>query len=159
MSFIKNLKCFKAYDIRGKLDEELDEDIAYRIGRATAQSRNAKTVVVGFDARVTSPDLASAVAKGICDAGADVLQIGLAGTEEVYAAVSEFDTCAGIEVTASHNPIDYNGMKLLGVVHNPYGKNLGILNLAEENNFFQPQQKGTVLDKKEVAAQLTLKKY
>ena len=110
----KNLTCFKAYDIRGKLGEEINEDIAYRIGRATAQSQKAKTVVVGFDARATSPDLARALAKGICDAGADVLDIGLAGTEEVYAAVSEFGACAGIAVTASHNPIDYNGMKIVG---------------------------------------------
>ena len=111
---VKNLTCFKAYDVRGKLDEELNEDIAYRIGRATAQSQKAKTVVVGFDARATSPDLARAVAKGICDGGADVLDIGLAGTEEMYAAVTEFGACAGIEVTASHNPIDYNGMKIVG---------------------------------------------
>ena len=66
MSFSKKLTCFKAYDIRGKLDEELDKDIAYRIGRATAQSQKAKAVVVGFDARATSPDLAQAVARGIC---------------------------------------------------------------------------------------------
>ena len=106
----KNLTCFKVYDIRGKLGEELNEDIAYRVGRATAQSLNSKTVAVGFDARATSPDLAGAVAKGICDAGANVLDIDLAGTEEMYAAVTEFEACAGVEVTASHNPIDYNGM-------------------------------------------------
>ena len=69
-----NLTCFKAYDVRGKLGEELNEDIAYRIGRATAQSQKAKTVAVGFDARATSPDLARAMAKGICDAGADVFR-------------------------------------------------------------------------------------
>jgi len=69
---VKNLTCFKAYDVRGKLGEELNEDIAYRIGYATAQSQSAKTVVVGFDARATSSDLAHAVAKGICNAGADV---------------------------------------------------------------------------------------
>ena len=75
-------------------------------------------MVVGFDARATSPDLARALASGICDAGADVLDIGLAGTEEMYAAVTEFDACAGVEVTASHNPIDYNGMKIVGTAHN-----------------------------------------
>ena len=110
----KNLTCFKAYDVRGKLGEELNEDIAYRIGRATAQSQKAKIVAVGFDARATSPDLAQAMAKGICDGGADVLEIGLSGTEEMYAAVTEFEACAGIVVTASHNPIDYNGMKIVG---------------------------------------------
>ena len=86
----EKLTCFKAYDVRGKLGEEFNEEIAYRIGCATVQSQNAKSVVVGFDARATSPDLAQAVAKGICDSGADVLDIGLAGTEEMYAAVVEF---------------------------------------------------------------------
>lgn len=148
-----NLTCFKAYDIRGKLGEEINEDIAYRIGRATAQLQNAKTVAVGFDARATSPDLAGAVAKGICDAGADVLDIGLAGTEEIYASVSEFDACAGIEVTASHNPIEYNGMKIVGRSSKPlsddeFGR---IKNLAEEITFSQSQEMGAVLNKKEVA--------
>ena len=71
MTLVNNLTCFKAYDVRGELGEEFNEDIAYRIGRATAQSQKAKTVVVGFDARATSPGLADAVAEGICDAGAD----------------------------------------------------------------------------------------
>ena len=96
----KVLSCFKAYDVRGKLDEEINEEIAYRIGRATTQSLRASVVVLGFDARETSPDLAQAVSRGICDAGADVLEIGLAGTEEMYAAVSEFHAEAGIEITA-----------------------------------------------------------
>ena len=153
MIYGKNLTCFKAYDIRGKLGEELDEDIAYRIGRATAQSQKAKTVALGFDARATSPDLARAVAKGICDAGADVLDIGLAGTEEVYASVSEFGACAGIEVTASHNPIDYNGMKIIGRGSQPLSEQeFGLIKgFAEENNFSYAQQTGTVLDKKDVA--------
>ena len=153
MSSGKNLTCFKAYDVRGKLGTEINEDIAYRIGRATAQSQKAKTVIVGFDARETSPDLAFAVAKGICDAGADVFDIGLAGTEEVYAAVSEFDACAGIEVTASHNPIDYNGMKIVGRGSQPLSEQeFGLIkNLAEESNFSQSQKTGVVFDKKEVA--------
>ena len=153
MNSVNKLTCFKAYDVRRKLGEELDDNIAYRIGRATVQSQRATTVVIGFDARATSPDLARAVAKGICDSGADVLDIGLAGTEEVYASVSEFGACAGIEVTASHNPIDYNGMKIVGRGSKPlnddeFGR---IRVLVEENNFSQPQQTGSVLDKKEVA--------
>ena len=88
MNSVNKLTCFKAYDVRGKLGEEFNKDIAYRIGRAIVQSQQAKAVAVGFDARATSPDLAQAVAKGICDAGADVLGIGLAGTEEMYAAVT-----------------------------------------------------------------------
>ena len=153
MTSDKNLTCFKAYDVRGKLGEEFNEDIAYKIGRAIAQSQKAKAVAVGFDARATSPDLASAVAKGICDAGADVLNIGLAGTEEIYAAVTEFEACAGVEVTASHNPIDYNGMKIVGRGSKPLSDNefKRIKGLAMENNFSQPQQLGSVLDKKEVA--------
>ena len=153
MSCSTKLTCFKAYDIRGKLGEELDKDIAYRIGRATAQSQKAKAVVVGFDARATSPDLAQAVARGICDAGADVLDIGLAGTEEMYSAVTEFDTCAGIEVTASHNPIDYNGMKIVGRGSKPLSDDEfeAIKNLAEGDNFVPLKKTGVVIDKKQVA--------
>ena len=148
-----NLTCFKAYDVRGKLGEEFNKDIAYRIGRATAQSQKAKTVAVGFDARATSPGLADAVALGICDAGADFLEIGLSGTEEVYAYVAESGACAGIEVTASHNPIDYNGMKIVGRGSKPLGDKefQAIKDLAEGNNFIKPQKQGVVLNKKEVA--------
>ena len=103
MTSDKNLTCFKAYDVRGKLGEDLNEDISYRVGRATAKLNNAKTLAVGFDARATSPDLADAVAKGICDAGADVIDIGLAGTEEVYAAVSNLYLC-GHEATPPTTP-------------------------------------------------------
>ena len=107
------LSCFKTYDIRGELDVNIDIGIAYRIGRATSQHFNAKSVVIGYDARETSPNFASAVAKGIQDTGSDVINIGLAGTEEMYWAVTEFSACAGIAVTASHNPINYNGMKIV----------------------------------------------
>ena len=153
MTSDKNLTCFKAYDVRGKLGEELDEDIAYRIGRATAQSQKAKTVVVGFDARATSPALASAVSKGICDAGTDVLEIGRAGTEEVYASVLEFGACAGIEVTASHNPIEYNGMKIVGHSSKPLSEQEfeAIKDLTEENNFYHPLKTGVLINKKEAA--------
>lgn len=155
-----NLTCFKAYDVRGKLGEELNEEIAYRIGRATAQSLKAKTVAVGFDARATSPDFARAVSHGICDAGADVLSIGLAGTEEVYAAVTEFEACAGIEVTASHNPNDYNGMKIVGHGSQPLtdGEFRSIRELAQSNCFVQPKQTGIDVNKKEVARSAYIKK-
>ena len=144
MTSDKNLTCFKAYDVRGKLVEELNEDIAYRIGRATAQSLNSKTIALGFDARATSLGLADAVGKGICDAGADVLDIGLAGTEEVYASVSEFGACAGIEVTASHNPIDYNGMKIVGHGSKPLSDDEfeTIRELAEGNSFSEALKQG-----------------
>ena len=107
------LSCFKAYDIRGEIGVNIDENIAYRIGRAVVQHFGAKSVVIGFDARETSPAFAAAASRGARDAGADVMNIGMAGTEEVYWAVTEFGACAGIEVTASHNPINYNGMKIV----------------------------------------------
>ena len=107
------LTCFKAYDIRGEIGVNIDEGIAYCIGRAVAQHFNAKSIVIGFDARETSPAFSAAVSQGAQDAGADVINIGMAGTEEMYWAVTEFGACAGIEVTASHNPINYNGMKIV----------------------------------------------
>jgi len=107
------LTCFKAYDIRGQLSVNFDTTIAYRIGRATAQHFPNSNIVVAFDARETSPELAAATMRGICDAGSNVMLIGLAGTEEMYWAVTEFNACAGIEITASHNPINYNGLKIV----------------------------------------------
>jgi phosphomannomutase len=110
---VSELTCFKAYDIRGEIGVNIDEGIAYRIGRAVAQHFSAKSVVIGFDARETSPTFSAAASQGARDAGADVINIGMAGTEEMYWAVTEFSSCAGIEVTASHNPINYNGMKIV----------------------------------------------
>jgi phosphomannomutase len=110
---VSEITCFKAYDIRGEIGLSIDENIAYRIGRAVAQHFSAKSIVIGFDARQTSPAFAAAASQGARDAGADVLNIGMAGTEEMYWAVTEFGACAGIEVTASHNPINYNGMKIV----------------------------------------------
>ena len=116
---MSELTCFKAYDIRGEIGVNIDEGIAYRIGRAVAQHFGAKSVVIGFDARETSPAFAAAAARGARDAGADVLNIGMAGTEEMYWAVTEFSACSGIEVTASHNPINYNGMKIVKSASQP----------------------------------------
>ena len=116
---MSELTCFKAYDIRGEIGVNIDEGIAYRIGRAVAQHFGAKSVVIGFDARETSPAFAAAAARGAMDAGADVLDIGMAGTEEMYWAVTEFSACSGIEVTASHNPINYNGMKIVKSASQP----------------------------------------
>ena len=116
---MSDLSCFKAYDIRGEIGVNIDENIAYRIGRSVAQHFNAKSVVIGFDARETSPAFAAAASQGARDAGADFLNIGMAGTEEMYWAVTEFGACAGIEVTASHNPINYNGMKIVKSASQP----------------------------------------
>lgn len=142
------LTCFKAYDIRGRLGEELNEDIAYRIGRAYAQYLNAKRVVVGGDVRLTSEPLKQALAKGLMDGGADVIDIGMSGTEEVYFAAFHLDVDGGIEVTASHNPMDYNGMKLVRRGAQPISGDTGlkaIQTLAEANQFVPATTQGKLL--------------
>lgn len=153
MSTVKELTCFKAYDVRGQLTSEINEEIAYRIGRAVAQSLKAQTVVLGFDARETSPKLAKAIAAGVCDAGTDIFDIGLVGTEEIYAAVSYLEADAGIEVTASHNPIDYNGMKIVKQRSQPLTDRefINIKKLAETSNFFNSRRSGVVINKKTIA--------
>lgn len=141
------LTCFKAYDIRGKLGEELNEDIAYRIGRAYAQHLNAKCVVVGGDVRLTSAELKQALANGLMDGGADVIDIGMTGTEEIYFAAFHLDVDGGIEVTASHNPMDYNGMKLVARDAVPISGDTGlkaIQTLAEANQFAVTTDRGTL---------------
>ena len=133
-----DLSCFKAYDIRGQLGTELDEDIAYRIGRAFAEFLKPKNVVLGGDVRLTSEALKKALAEGIRDTGADVIDIGMVGTEEVYFATSHLKVDGGIEVTASHNPLDYNGMKPVREDSKPISSDTGLLAikaLAEENDF------------------------
>ncbi len=105
--------CFKAYDIRGRVPAELDADLAYRIGLSTARYLKARTVAVGRDCRLSSLELATALSRGLTDAGADVLDIGLCGTEMVYHATFARGLDGGIMVTASHNPMDHNGMKLV----------------------------------------------
>ena len=108
------MRCFKAYDIRGRLGEELNPEIARIIARAFAEELGAARVVLGHDPRASSEVLAAAVAEGLMDAGVEVLSLGLCGTEEMYFAVDHLGADGGIEVTASHNPMDYNGMKLVG---------------------------------------------
>lgn len=136
--FMSQLTCFKAYDIRGKLGEELNEDIAYRIGRAYGEFLKPKTIVVGGDVRLTSESLKLALANGLMDAGTDVQDIGLSGTEEIYFATFHLGVDGGIEVTASHNPMDYNGMKLVRENAKPISGDTGLRDvqrLAEANDF------------------------
>ncbi len=135
---MKLLHCFKAYDIRGRLGAELNAEIAYRIGRAFAQFLNAESVVVGGDVRLTSEELKFALVEGLRDEGADVTDLGMVGTEEVYFATSYLNVSGGIEVTASHNPIDFNGMKLVREGSRPISSDTGLLEikkLAETNQF------------------------
>ena len=104
------LECFKAYDIRGRVPETLNADIAYRLGKAFAQRFNPGKVVVGGDVRDSSEMLVNALSHGLVDGGAEVTDIGLCGTEEIYFATFHGGFGGGIMVTASHNPLGYNGM-------------------------------------------------
>lgn len=125
------VECFKAYDIRGRVPDQFNDEIAYRIGRALVTELNAKNVVVGQDMRLESPQLAACLMRGITDAGANVLDIGLCGTEEVYFATSYLNACAGIMITASHNPKGYNGMKLVREESRPISNDTGLLDIRK----------------------------
>ncbi len=125
-----SLSCFKAYDIRGIIGKEFNEEICYLVGRAFATLLNATTVVVGYDARETSPSLCDGLIEGLKTQGVEVINIGLCGTEEVYWATSNFNACGGLQVTASHNPINFNGLKLVKSGSAP-------LNLSNEFNLLK----------------------
>ena len=132
------LACFKAYDVRGRMPDELNEDIAYSIGRAFAQFLKPKTIVVGYDIRLTSKQMCDKVIEGLRDAGTNVLNIGMCGTEEVYFATSHLNVDGGICVTASHNPKDYNGMKFVREGSKPISGDTGLKDieiLAHANDF------------------------
>jgi phosphomannomutase len=110
---VTSIAGFKAYDLRGRVPEELNEDVAYRVGRGYAQFLAPHRIVVGRDIRLSSPALATALTRGLLDSGVDVIDIGVCGTEGVYFATFNGDYDGGIMVTASHNPPDYNGMKFV----------------------------------------------
>jgi phosphomannomutase len=132
------LTCFKAYDIRGRVPDELNVDIAYAIGRAYAEVVKPKKVVVGSDIRLTSEELKAALSQGLMDAGVDVYDIGQCGTEEIYFSTFHFEMDGGIVVTASHNPKDYNGMKFVREDSKPISGDTGLFDikrLAEQNKF------------------------
>lgn len=120
------MTAFKAYDIRGRVPDQLNESIAYAIGRAYAAFVQPGTAVVGYDIRESSPGLAAAVTEGLLDGGCDVYDIGLCGTEEVYFATAHYQLGGGIMVTASHNPIDYNGLKLVREGARPISGDTGL---------------------------------
>ena len=140
------LTCFKAYDIRGKLGSELNEDIAYKVGRAYGQIYQPHTIAVGADIRLSSEGLKQATIRGLNDAGVNVLDLGMTGTEEVYFAAFHLDVQGGIEITASHNPMDYNGMKLVRENARPIGADSGLKDiqaLAESEAFLSIETKGS----------------
>ncbi len=142
------LPCFKAYDVRGKVPSELNPDIAYAIGRAYADLINPKTVCIGYDIRLSGPDLYKALARGLNDAGVDVVHLGMVGTEMVYFATANYRYDGGVMITASHNPADYNGMKMVRAESRPISNDTGLLEIerrAHEKNW-QRQGKGTIRD-------------
>ena len=120
------LTAFKAYDVRGRIPDEINEPLAYDIGRAYAGFVKPRTVAVGYDIRETSPGLAGALKRGLIESGVDVLDIGLCGTEGSYFATAEWQLDGGIMVTASHNPPDYNGMKFVREGARPISADTGL---------------------------------
>ncbi|MGE5758048.1 MAG: phosphomannomutase/phosphoglucomutase [Sideroxydans sp.] len=145
-----NPKIFGAYDVRGIYPETLDEDVAYRIGRAFVQYLGAQAVAVGRDMRVSSPALAGAVIRGITDQGADAIDLGMTTTDELYFAVGKFGYPAGVMVTASHNPKQYNGLKMCRedaiAISSETGGN-AIRDLALAGNPPEPARKGQVIQR------------
>jgi phosphomannomutase len=134
----KKITCFKAYDARGKVPSELNTDIAYRVGRAYAAFIKPKQVAIGRDARLTSNSLFEALSNGLMDSGVDVLDLGLCGTEAVYFAAFHLELDGGIMITASHNPVDYNGFKFVQHAARPISADSGLVDicrLAEEDAF------------------------
>ncbi len=150
------ITCFKAYDLRGRIPGELNDDVAYRVARGYAQFLSPQRVVVGRDIRLSSEGLAEAVCRGLADSGVDVYDIGICGTEGVYFATFDGGYDGGIMITASHNPPDYNGMKFVREQSRPISADNGlqeIRRLAECAQFPEPKTRGrrTSLD--------TLQKY
>jgi phosphomannomutase len=143
------ITCFKAYDARGRVPEELNEEIAYRIARAYAKFVQPQRVAVGRDIRLSSAGLTDAIIRGLTDSGVDVIDIGIGGTELVYFATFHEKLDGGIMVTASHNPPDYNGMKFVREESRPISADTGLQEIqafAEQNEFDEAASKGSVTE-------------
>ncbi len=144
----QEITCFKAYDARGKVPDELNEDVAYRIGRAYAEFIQPTQVAVGRDPRLSGKELFAALTRGLMDSGVDVLDLGLCGTEEVYFAAFHRQLGGGIMITASHNPIDYNGFKFVGQSARPISADSGlqdIRTIAEQSSFSASAKTGQII--------------
>lgn len=126
---MKSITCFKAYDLRGRIPDELNEDVAYRVARGFAQFLSPKRIVVGRDIRLSSAKLMDAVCRGLTESGVDVYDIGVCGTEGVYFATFDGGYDGGIMITASHNPSDYNGMKFVREQSKPISGDNGLQNI------------------------------
>ncbi len=138
-----DLVCFMAYDIRGRIPDQLNEDIAFRIGRSYAEFLKPKQVVVGRDVRLSSESLCDALSQGLMESGVNVFDIGLCGTEEIYFATFHYHLDGGIMVTASHNPRDFNGMKLVREGARPISGDTGLHEIRRlaEQGLFSPAEK------------------
>jgi phosphomannomutase len=144
---MQKITCFKAYDVRGRVPEDLDEQIAYRIGRAYAEFLGPRRVAVGRDIRLSSPALVAALERGLAESGVDVLDKGVGGTEMVYFATFHLELDGGIMVTASHNPPNYNGMKMVREQSRPISADTGLQTIraiAERGEFKTPKRPGGV---------------
>ena len=142
---MSDITCFKAYDLRGRIPTELNEDVAYRVGRGYAQFLEPQRVVVGRDIRLSSAALTDALCRGLTDSGVDVFDIGICGTEGVYFATFDGGYDGGIMVTASHNPPDYNGMKFVREQSKPISADNGLVDIrafAERGEFPAPARAG-----------------
>ncbi len=139
-------KVFKAYDVRGVYPSELDEDGAYAIARAYVEELGTRRIAVGRDMRLSSPAIAAAATRGATEGGADVVDIGLAGTEMLYFAVGSLDLDGGIAVTASHNPKQYTGMKIVTRGALPVGGESGLPEVRDRalRGFGDVTRRGTV---------------
>ncbi len=126
-----HLNSFKAYDIRGRIPDEFNEDMAYKIGRAYAAFLSASKVCVGRDVRLSSEAVSQSLSKGLVDQGCDVIDIGLCPTEEIYFATSHMQLDGGVMITASHNPMDYNGMKLVREESKPISGDTGLKDIEK----------------------------
>jgi phosphomannomutase len=137
---LTKLTCFKAYDVRGRIGEELNEDLAQRIGRSFAQYLRARRVAVGSDPRLSSEGLKAALIKGLTEAGSEVMDMGLTGTEEIYHAVFSQKLDGGIEVTGSHNPLTDNGLKFVREDSRPISGDTGLndIKALAQSGIFEP---------------------
>src|SRR5919108_1722518 len=141
---------FKAYDVRGIYGEDLTDEIAYHIGRAAAQYLKVPEIAVGRDMRLSSPQLAAALIRGITDQGVNAIDLGMTTTDELYFAVGKFNYPAGAMITASHNPGKYNGVKFCRAQAFPISLESGladIRDLAVSGNFAQSARKGQVIQR------------
>jgi len=145
----KYLPAFKAYDVRGVVPTELNADLAYKVARAYADEIKPETVCIGYDIRLSGPELYQAMARGFNEAGVDVIHLGMVGTEMVYFATAYYGYSGGVMITASHNPPEYNGLKMVREESRPISGDTGLFDI-EKRTFegkFERTGSGKVIEK------------